>query len=374
MSRSLGVEVGTGRSGDSAQLTGSRTRVLRLSGQQVHSRLDGVFAIVEADVAEIDRIYAFLESAFTVAILPGTEEDYVARLLAPLERSGASVVLALWLSREVVIGACHDGHAYLYRAHEFVYTAVESHGGVRITRVTPTVDDSLVLVGAGVARHVTKSELAETVRVGFRSGYSVRDAATWLAALASARGGHDASALVLHFQAGHKAGKAGGKPVSALRRTALLRRVGTGIVALGLCLVMLGAVFLVWRPSSTSSKTPLAGSPANHPTIAPSVTHRRSAAPTPVLTTPRAVHVKPAATRVPALPHASGTVLIALYNPEAVPVVTEVRIRGTKGIDSRQVRIPPKSTVKLQLPAQRGVPALTVQVRRPIVPARLIVG
>ena len=172
-------------------------------------------------------------------------------------------------------------------------------------------------------------------------------------------------------------------------------KVGNALVLVG-CAFMVAAVAVVAlqyhrtphpsAPSGTglypSQRPPAAR--ANPLTIAPSATPHPSAAPTPARATPHVVQANPAATgapatsleswNFPALPHVSGTILLALYNPGAVPVLTDVRIRDSTGTRSRRVVVPPESTIKLDLPAQRGVPTLTVQVAPPIVPARLVVG
>jgi hypothetical protein len=104
----------------------------------------------------------------------------------------------------------------------------------------------------------------------------------------------------------------------------------------------------------------------------PSGSSRRIFMPKPVLPTPRPVQWK-----FPALSHATGRVMLALYNPETAAVVTDVRILLARGVDVRHVRIPANAAVKLQLSASEAgdaygkVPALTVQVDDPVVPARI---
>jgi hypothetical protein len=401
MSSTVGIEIGAGVSTDSTELTGSRTCVLRLTGQQVNPRLHGVFAIVDAPPDELQWIGAALETAFTVAIIPGTEEDYVSRVLARFDRHGVSIVLAVWLDHDLVVGSHHAGRAQLCNLDGCVDVAIESQwgaGGVRVARLTPSAGSSLVLLSPDVAQYVRQSELRELVGAGFSSDYSAENAAKWLATLATARGAHDARALVLHITGRRATQVTAGQTRSRFvpGQVALGHGLLIGIAAVLSVLVPVAALALAWHviTSNGSSKSPVAAritTPTPSlatPTPLPVIQHRTVPTPTlPPATATSVLTARPIARatlrstrsstpsleswKFPALPHASGTILLALYNPQTVAVVTDVRIPG---MSSRRVRIPPKSSVRLQLPAQHGVPALIVQVTPPVVPARLVVG
>lgn len=399
MSRPTTVAIGS-RTRSSAPAD-ARSRILTLFGPDAGERADGVFALIEAGTPQVDHAYDALKSACEASGASGTaiavEEEYVARVLTTVNLNGASVALAVWSGRDVVLGSYRGGHAYACTANGLLDVAAggdepESDSGLRVRRFTPSEEDAVVLTSESVAEQIQGEYREQTICDTVSAGFSMQDAAEWLCLLARRGGDRNAGALIVRFQALRSAA-APKDHTFALPGwpRASSRSIGVGIAGLALCAVAVFAAFHLYQQHSSSGHT--AAKPSARvrtlgpapPTVSRPVGVQPRSAPSPspiaratpvgtiVLTHPLE------SWKFPALPNTPGTVLLALYNPQKDALMTDVRIIGRAGTDARRVRVPGRSTIKLPLPSsevrdsQQGLAAIIVQDNAPIVPMRVVV-
>lgn len=407
-SRSLGGTHDSGRGLEPAGLSlkpaGRRSRILTLVGSQAPQRVDAVFAVVDGEAQDVERVYKALEAAFTPSnrtnLLPvGMEEDYVSTLLTTLATGTISIAIAVWVDWDLIAGCAGESQVYISKPRTFLNLETlppqpGTGGRVRITRFTPSHGDSIALTTSSVAERVEAHEIRSAVRQNFSEKFTPQEAAEWLASLALPAGG-PVSALVVQFSglASLATPQSAFASSDALPDSLLRHRIHCGLVAMALAGAAIVAAFFVFQrsPGTPTSNRGGAVQPVALRTSGPPL-GTRSAPPTSTASSvskPVSVRTIPARVtgpllqswKFPALAKApQGKVLLALYNPRKSSTVTLVRIIGRAGVEIRRVYLVGGGTVKLVLPAKevrdaRGqITTLYVQDQSAVIPMRVVVG
>ncbi len=229
----------------------SEARVIELSGDSVSVRVDGLLAIIDADDSIIQPAHDTIERAFARggdadSIIPGEEAAYVARVLGQVRSTTSegelSVSLAVYMKNEVIAGAIGGASAYL--STDGVLTNMVAEAGppsgdddVRVSTARIAANQTIVLMGGEVARHVSDKELRQTVQASFSNA----DAAAWLVTLAASRSGRTSSALLAERLSGKPQARAAAEPKKTGKRSGFLAarssRLGALAVVAGLIII-----------------------------------------------------------------------------------------------------------------------------------------
>lgn len=250
----LSVQFGfcTGGTHSSANPTG---RVLELREPDVARFARGLFAVIDASDEARAHAHEVLQRSFrreSAPVVPaGQEERYVAGVLESLSAVGLgrgrqSVIIAVWIGRDMLLGSLGSSRAYLSRGDgngitDITHTmsAIES-SDARLMRLHPQTDDTLVLAGGGLSAGISLHDLQQTVLYS-PDGLSLRDQAAWLVNVASARSGLGASVAIVRFSAApslrsafRRAGHSSKWRVTGILTAALV--TATGLASAGLVL------------------------------------------------------------------------------------------------------------------------------------------
>jgi hypothetical protein len=177
---------------------------LVLSGDSLSRSIDRVLLLADGPSEARATIIAGICAAFAPGapaekLVPGEEESFLSNLLSRLDEASGdlgclSAAVAICRGDSVVTASIGQTRALVVRsADAAVQPAFDAPEGepIRIWRTKLTDEDSVVLIGESIRRHVLDHEIRQAVH-----GCDAEDAAAWLATLGCNRGLGVSTALV----------------------------------------------------------------------------------------------------------------------------------------------------------------------------------